>query len=266
MYNQIMLRVTPQLRVVIFDWAGTIVDCGSRAPVLAFQRLFQEFNIPITTEEARGPMGSHKKEHIRQLLKQRRVAEHFSNVYNRAPKESDVEQLYNAFTPFQLQAIKECAHWIPGAQNTIRQLKAQGIHVGSCTGYSRDMMQPLLDLVGKDADCMPDCIITASDVEKGRPAPDMIYEACRRLGIKDLNKNTVWKVGDTLLDIKEGVNAKVTSIGVSNTGNEMGQSIEALESLKKMYIFRAHQKHIEEAMFSEGADAVIPSVANLLHP
>ena len=124
-------------------------------------------------------------------------------------------------------------------------------------------MLPLLDLIGDSADCMPDCIITASDVEKGRPAPDMIREACRRLGIAEPNKDSVWKVGDTLLDIQEGVNAKVTTIGVSDTGNEMGHTAESLESLKKLYIFRAHQKCIEEAMFSEGADAVIPSVASL---
>jgi phosphonoacetaldehyde hydrolase len=256
----LQLRATPQLRAVIFDWAGTIVDCGSRAPVLAFQRLFQEFNIPVTTEEARRPMGSHKKEHIRCLLKQPRIAEYFYDINHRSPGEGDVEKMYNAFTPFQLQAIKECAHWIPGAQTTIRHLKSRGIRVGSCTGYSKDMMAPLMELV-QGTDCMPECIVTASDIEKGRPAPDMIFEACRQLGISNPDKVSVWKVGDTILDIKEGVNANVTSIGVTDTGNEMGYKEDMLESLKKLSIFKLRQRQITDTMRSEGADAVIPSVA-----
>ena len=39
------------LRAVIFDWAGTMVDFGSRAPVEAFRTLFAEFGTEITEAE-----------------------------------------------------------------------------------------------------------------------------------------------------------------------------------------------------------------------
>ena len=63
------------LEAVIFDWAGTLVDFGSRAPLIAFLKLFAAHGVELSVEEARGPMGSEKKEHIRRLLALPRVAD-----------------------------------------------------------------------------------------------------------------------------------------------------------------------------------------------
>jgi len=250
------------IRAVIFDWAGTLVDCGSRAPVIAFQKLFREFNVPITVEEARRPMGSDKKEHIKQILQQKRIAELFRHVHNRVPTSHDIDMMYKELGPIQLQSIRDHAQWIPGAVDTIRSLKAAGIKVGTCTGYSAAMITPLLKLAEKSG-CMPDCVVTASDVQNGRPAPDMIIEACRRMDIRHLDKMSVWKVGDTLLDIREGVNAGVTSIGVTDTGNEMGCSIDELEEINRMAIFECRKRKISESMLKAGADRVLGSVQEL---
>ena len=45
----------------IFDWAGTVCDPGVFAPVLTFQKLFEDEGVPITSEEVRAPMGVHKR-------------------------------------------------------------------------------------------------------------------------------------------------------------------------------------------------------------
>ena len=47
-----MLGHKPRVRAVIFDWAGTTVDFGSRAPVLAFVRTFAEFGVTLTAAGA----------------------------------------------------------------------------------------------------------------------------------------------------------------------------------------------------------------------
>ena len=46
---------------VIFDWAGTVVDFGSRAPAGAFVEVFRRHGVAISIAEARGPMGSEKR-------------------------------------------------------------------------------------------------------------------------------------------------------------------------------------------------------------
>ena len=45
------------IKAVIFDWAGTMIDFGSRAPMGAFVEVFGEFGVDLTVAEARGPMG-----------------------------------------------------------------------------------------------------------------------------------------------------------------------------------------------------------------
>ena len=45
----------------MFDWAGTVCDAGVFAPVLTFQKLFEDEGVPITSAEVRAPMGVHKR-------------------------------------------------------------------------------------------------------------------------------------------------------------------------------------------------------------
>ena len=61
--------------LIIFDWAGTLVDFGCCAPLAAFCRAFENAGLPISDETARGPMGSHKRDHVREILHYPEVAE-----------------------------------------------------------------------------------------------------------------------------------------------------------------------------------------------
>ncbi len=66
-----------QIECVVMDWAGTAIDFGCFAPVDAFVKAFRDFNIKVTTDEVRIPMGMAKIEHIRQLLRMSRVNSEF---------------------------------------------------------------------------------------------------------------------------------------------------------------------------------------------
>ena len=55
------------LQAVVFDWAGTIIDFGSCAPMGAFVELFRKFDIELSIDDARGPMGMAKWDHIQAL-------------------------------------------------------------------------------------------------------------------------------------------------------------------------------------------------------
>lgn len=57
-----------RISALILDWAGTTVDFGSFAPTQIFVEAFrQAFDIEITLEEARVPMGLGKWQHIEAL-------------------------------------------------------------------------------------------------------------------------------------------------------------------------------------------------------
>ena len=46
---------------LLFFSLGTVVDSGVFAPVLTFQKLFEDEGVPITSDEVRAPMGVHKR-------------------------------------------------------------------------------------------------------------------------------------------------------------------------------------------------------------
>ncbi len=64
-----------KIRAVIFDWAGTMVDYGSRAPAIVFQEIFKQEGVEISPGQAREPMGMAKREHIAAITNMPDVAE-----------------------------------------------------------------------------------------------------------------------------------------------------------------------------------------------
>ena len=88
-----------KFKAVVFDWAGTILDFGSCAPMGAFVKLFEQFGIEITIAEARGPMGMAKWDHIKALGSQPRIAAQWEAKHGHAFDDADVDRLYEVFTP-----------------------------------------------------------------------------------------------------------------------------------------------------------------------
>lgn len=62
-----------KVKAAIFDWGGTVVDCGVCAPILTYVELFRQEGVEITDDEARAPMGSSAKVHIGKVLEKEAV-------------------------------------------------------------------------------------------------------------------------------------------------------------------------------------------------
>jgi len=137
------MGMTPQLpiRGVILDWAGTTVDYGSLAPARVFVEIFRQRGIEITVAEARGPMGRSKPDHIWEILTLPRVSAIWQTRNGRAPQTSDVQALYTDFLPLQKATLQQKSDVIPGVPEAIRKLRAQGLKIGSSTGYTRELME-----------------------------------------------------------------------------------------------------------------------------
>ena len=94
---------------------------------------------------------------------------------------------------------------MPGAESVFKQLRQNEILVVLNTGYHATIAKLLLDKLNWKVGEEIDLLVTASDVNKGRPSPDMILLAMEKLHI--INPNSVVKVGDSIVDIMEGKNA-----------------------------------------------------------
>ncbi len=204
---------------VIFDWAGTTVDHGSLAPVRTLQKLFAARGMSITEEEARRDMGVHKKDHIRAILRAKTGA---------TPDEGEVESLFADFIPMQMDCLAACSAVIPGVPATVEALRTRGIKIGSTTGYTRPMLDLLLTTAAAQG-YQPDCALCPDDTVAGRPWPWMCYLNAIRL--RTCPMDTMIKVGDTVSDIQEGLNAGMWTIGIARTGNMIGLTAEELAAL-----------------------------------
>lgn len=249
----------PNIQLVIFDWAGTIVDYGCFAPVAAFLEVFQQRSVIVTPAQARVPMGLHKKDHIHALLEMPEIARQWQAVHGREWNEADVASLYDAFTPLQIEAAQRYTKLIPGVLECVAELRSRGIKIGTTTGYPRIVADPVIEAAAKQG-FRSDCDVCADEVPAGRPEPFMIQRVMETLRIPDFR--TVVNVGDTVPDIESGRNAGVLSLGVSETGSELGltevefAAFTASEQMTQLEI--VHKKLIDA-----GADYICRSVKEL---
>ncbi|MCP4362185.1 MAG: phosphonoacetaldehyde hydrolase, partial [Chloroflexi bacterium] len=97
------------LKAILLDWAGTTMDYGCYAPAVVFQAVYERQGVPITVEEARIPMGAHKKVHIRQLSQLDSIRERWYESHGRYPNETDVETMFAEFVPRQVEVLADYA-------------------------------------------------------------------------------------------------------------------------------------------------------------
>ena len=134
------------LKAAVFDWAGTVIDHGSQAPMGVFVKTFKQFGVDITVAEARGPMGMAKRDHIKTLMAVPRIAAAWEKAQGSAPDDAAIDRVYEVFVPKNVEAVTDYCTMIEGAVPAINRMRARGMKIGSTTGYTRSIMAKVLPL------------------------------------------------------------------------------------------------------------------------
>jgi phosphonoacetaldehyde hydrolase len=245
------------VQAVILDWAGTVVDHGSRAPMGAFVRAFAEFGVTISIADARGPMGMAKWDHIRAVGCTPSVAAAWRARHGRDFSGGDVDAIFQVFEPMNIAAVRDHADIIPGAIEAVVALRQRGVKFAGTTGYTRPIMD-VLEPIAAAAGYAPEFTVCAGDLPAGRPAPLMMWYSMAKLGVWPAA--SVVKVDDTAPGILEGRAAGTWTIGVALTGNVGGLSAQELAVLPER-----ERAHLRERAAEElgDADMLIDSIAEL---
>ena len=257
-----MVRVimNTSVKAVIFDWAGTTVDYGSRAPMGAFVKLFESEGIEMTIAQARIPMGISKWEHINFLLNLPEVQSQWLKIHKISHTDADVDRLLDIFVPMNKISILECGQLIPGVATLAKALRERDIKIGSTTGYTRELLDLLLPIAKKQG-YEVDVFSYSGDTPLGRPSAQMMIKCARQLGLD--NPLSFIKVDDTQPGIEEGKSFGCWTVGVAVSGNTLGLSLEELEALPVVEADRL--KNVARMNMQEmKPDFVIDSVADLL--
>jgi len=253
------MNIKDRFDLVIFDWAGTMVDFGCEAPVKALIEAFSAEGVTIDESTARRDMGRAKIDHVRSLLGEPAVASAWRALHGRAAGDADVGALMGRLGPLMRDHAASASTLIPGARETFDRLRAAGVRVASSTGYTRDMMIPVLARAARQG-YSPEHLVCSGETPTGRPSPLMIYKACAELGVWPLSR--VVKVDDAEAGIGEGKAAGAFTVGVAS-GNSLGLSLDALQALPR----QERERRLEaarRALAGAGADLVLDSVADLV--
>jgi phosphonoacetaldehyde hydrolase len=250
---------SPSIRLVVFDMAGTVIDHGSVAPVAALIAAFRELGLELSAADARGPMGLHKRDHIAEVLRLPTMSSRFQAAFGHIPTSADVEAIYERFLPLQAAEAQTRSDLIPGAVTCLTALRDKKIAVGTTTGYPRVIGQPVVEAVAARG-WVADHSVFPDDVRAGRPAPWMIFRLMELTGVYPAR--AVVKIGDTVPDIEEGRNTGTWSIGITETGSELGLTLDEWRRLPKPERARRAAAAGEKLM-QAGAHAVIGSVGEL---
>lgn len=247
------------VEAIIFDWAGTTVDFGCMAPVRALRNFFGERGIVLSDKTIRQDMGLKKIDHLRALFQSPDVREGWLTTIGTLPTENDVIAGYAELEQRIFDELPTSSIPIPGVVEAVATVRALGCKIGSTTGYTSEMMDILVPLAASQG-YAPDTLFCSDQVSAGRPAPYMCFQNAAHLGIQRLA--SCIKVGDTVSDIREGLNAGMWSVGVIWGSSELGLSEAEANALD---FFEHHRRvnRIADIFFRAGAHAVLYRINEL---
>jgi phosphonatase-like hydrolase len=185
--------------LVCFDMAGTTVVDDGQVPQ-AFTSALAEHGIAVDEAEIRNVRGASKRQAILDLLPA-------------GPgREDRAARALATFREHLARLYRGTVREIPGASGTFGWLRSRGVRVALNTGFDRETAQMLLEAL-RWRDGTVDAVVCGDDVDRGRPAPDMILRCMKLTGVPAAG--SVANVGDTVLDLQAGHSAKVAwNIGV----------------------------------------------------
>jgi phosphonatase-like hydrolase len=210
------------IKMIVFDMAGTTVN-ENMVVYKTLQKAINEAGFNFTLEQVLTEgAGKEKVDAIRSILQ----------VYAQKQDDSLTNSIYQRFIAL-LDKAYDTQDILPqdNAEDLFRALKERNILVVLNTGYNQKTANQLIAKLGWEKGVEFDGLVTATDVSRNRPYPDMIRLAMKEFSIDDPRE--VAKVGDSVIDIEEGVNAGCSlNIGIT-TGAHTRQQ---LQSVKPDYI------------------------------
>lgn len=253
-------RYRGPLRGIVFDWAGTLVDHGCLAPIEPFRDAFRRLEIDLAVADIRRFMGLPKLDQIKSILALPGVQETWRAHHGGEPSAKQIEKLRTTLEQGLLAKVAGFAEPIEGVPGFVIAMRGRGLRIGSTTGYSQAVMKPLAAAAKKHG-LEVDAVVCPEDVAAGRPAPFMCYLNALRLGIYPFE--AMVKIGDSIADVQEGLNAGMWTVALTRTGNELGLSADELKALPE--VERQHRlDQIATNFRAAGAHFVVQSVADCL--
>lgn len=188
-------------KAVLFDMDGVLYD-SMPLHAIAWVESMKQFGIHMTSADAYATEGARGIDTIRTMVKKQK-GEDIS--LDEAQKMYDVKT--EIFHTLPTAAI------FPGVRETMQKIKEAGMQIGVVTGSGqRPLIMRLLSDFGDFLDEAH--IVTAYDVERGKPNPDPYLAGLQKAGNLKPNEGIV--VENAPLGVQAGVAAGIFTVAVNS--------------------------------------------------
>lgn len=188
-------------KVVLFDMDGVLYDSMPNH-AKAWQEAMAEFGIHFTAEDSYATEGMRGVDTIR-IYARKQLGKELS--------EAEAQQMYDEKA--RLFHLMPTAQIFDGVFDLMQRIKADGLKIGIVTGSGQ---RPLIERLSRDFQDFvePEHIVTAYDIEHGKPAPDPYLKGLKLAG--DLNPWEGIVVENAPMGVRAGVAANIFTIGINS--------------------------------------------------
>lgn len=259
-YNRVYLG---DIKGVLFDLGGTVVDKYSLAPLHALDKTFQDIGIVLDPDLIKKDMGNRKDVHIRKILETTQCKDVWNNLKKRDFNEFDMEDIVESYKRNQNEMVINFNKPLPHAKNTFDILRmGYKLKIGSTTGYFRETVNIIENNLIKKENIYFDATVAGDDVENGyRPRPYMIFKNLEKLNISPIQ--SILKVDDTTAGIKEGLEAGCWTVGVSKYSSLMNFHDLEDEDTISITDLSLREEQVKNKLLEAGAHYVVSSLKEI---
>jgi len=256
-----MQRITSQqgrdiirnIRGVIFDLAGTLIDNGCQAPVHAMRSAFAKQGLLVSDKIIRVDMGLPKRAHIKAILAKPDMLGQWECIFNSPPCSIDIDRIYTSTNQELKYIVGKYSEPTPYAVELLNYLQANGILIGITTGYSRDIINSLSSQIHK-AGIIYNNLVCADEVHNPRPCAGMINKILDDWEIYKFGRHQFIKIGDTVADIQEALAAQITSCQVIDTCSDLGSITRRSQGKANREYINSKKYYVMKKFTDNGAE------------
>lgn len=200
-----------QIKIIILDFDGTLGDTAS-VIINTMQATIRELGLKSrTNEQCAAMIGLRLVEIPAELYPGCNIdPELFASTYRR---------LFNNYN------TQGAVKLYPGVYKTLQTLKEQGLTLTIASSRSHASLDQYVRELGLSS--IISLVLGADDVKEGKPQPEAIFKTLEKFGF---SADQALMVGDSIFDIRMGINAGTRTCGVSY-GNGTRESLSPADRI-----------------------------------
>jgi len=175
---------------VLLDLDGTLID-SIDAVVNCWIRAGKKMGMQLDPNSVRELIGYSPRLHVLKYFNNKDMAKEFLRVVR------------NEFSKIWMNEVKP----FRDSHEALKSLKHMKVKIGVISSNFKETVRCMLEYFGF-SDFL-DVLICDNDVKNGKPAPDIVLEAMKRL---EVSPHECFVVGDTLFDVEAGKRAGALTV------------------------------------------------------